>query len=388
MKPTQDHLKMEQLAHRSGFSVSTLYDYLRSGILHPPLKKGPTKTFFNESHLARLQRIRYLREEKKLNLSQIKQEITLSEETGKKPPPKSPGVKNQIIDKALELFSRKNYRSTKISDITDELHMGSGTFYLYFKSKEELFLSCLARLPKVLVPREAWEEVKKETDYLKRLRKRGYALLNAFPSYIGILNHARLALTGDDKKLAARAAESLRLLVRPLKKDLQLAIDAGVAREVDVDLTAYLLLGINETLGQRILVDPDYDIEKGFSAVEDFIAHALGVKPPPAPAASPEKTRAQITDCSGNTMELNNLRISGKDYICGKYLEGKLQIHLARIRSIEIRGSQGPTLAGVSLNTGDQIELELNSSEEIIGETCFGDFKIQAARVKLVKRLT
>ncbi|MCP4116119.1 MAG: TetR family transcriptional regulator [Desulfobacteraceae bacterium] len=379
---------MDQLAHLSGFSISTLYDYLRSGILHPPLKKSPTKAFFDESHLARLQRIRYLREEKKLNLSQIKQEISLSEEIGKERPPKSPGVKNQIIDKALELFSRKNYRSTKISDITDELHMGSGTFYLYFKSKEELFLSCLDRLPKVLVPREAWDEVKKETDYLKRLRKRGYALLNAFPSYIGILNHARLALTGDDKKLAARAAESLRLLVAPLKKDLQLAIDAGLAREVDVDLTAYLLLGINETLGQRIITDPDYDIEKGFSAVEDFIAHALGVTSPPAPAAPPEKRRAQITDCSGNTIDLNNLHIRGEDYISGKYLEGELQVPLARIRAIGIRGSQGPTLAGVILKNGDLIELELNSSEEITGESCFGSFKVHAARVKQVMILT
>ncbi|MCR5308312.1 MAG: TetR/AcrR family transcriptional regulator [bacterium] len=47
--------------------------------------------------------------------------------------------KVDILYKGLELFTKKGYKATKITDIASELNMSVGLLFHYFKSKEELF---------------------------------------------------------------------------------------------------------------------------------------------------------------------------------------------------------------------------------------------------------
>ena len=44
-----------------------------------------------------------------------------------------------ILYKGLELFTKKGYKATKITDIADELNMSVGLLFHYFKSKEDLY---------------------------------------------------------------------------------------------------------------------------------------------------------------------------------------------------------------------------------------------------------
>lgn len=46
-----------------------------------------------------------------------------------------------IIDVAVKLFSAKGYHSTSVQEIVDGCDMAKGSFYNYFKSKEELLIS-------------------------------------------------------------------------------------------------------------------------------------------------------------------------------------------------------------------------------------------------------
>ena len=48
--------------------------------------------------------------------------------------------KQLLRDKAIELFSSNGYYQTKISDIVKEANVTQPTFYLYFESKDSLFL--------------------------------------------------------------------------------------------------------------------------------------------------------------------------------------------------------------------------------------------------------
>lgn len=49
--------------------------------------------------------------------------------------------KNDIIEAAEGLFSEKGFKSTTVQEISERLELSKGTIYLYFKSKEELYLS-------------------------------------------------------------------------------------------------------------------------------------------------------------------------------------------------------------------------------------------------------
>lgn len=54
--------------------------------------------------------------------------------------------KKEIIDKATELFISKGYESTSVNMIVEELGIAKGTFYHYFKSKEEVLEAVLEEL--------------------------------------------------------------------------------------------------------------------------------------------------------------------------------------------------------------------------------------------------
>jgi AcrR family transcriptional regulator len=53
--------------------------------------------------------------------------------------------KNQILDGAKKLIARNGYYETHVEDILRDVKIGKGTFYLYFKNKEDLFIAILER---------------------------------------------------------------------------------------------------------------------------------------------------------------------------------------------------------------------------------------------------
>lgn len=60
------------------------------------------------------------------------------------------GAKSQkrkrIVDKAWELIAKNGYEETKVEDITRELGISKGSFYIYFETKDELLYEILEKL--------------------------------------------------------------------------------------------------------------------------------------------------------------------------------------------------------------------------------------------------
>lgn len=52
---------------------------------------------------------------------------------------------NVIMDAAFDLFGTKGFYETKMSDIAEQAGIAKGTIYLYFTSKDELFLAITKR---------------------------------------------------------------------------------------------------------------------------------------------------------------------------------------------------------------------------------------------------
>jgi AcrR family transcriptional regulator len=55
-------------------------------------------------------------------------------------------TKEKIIDSAIKIFSSKGFVKTKVSDIVADASFSQGTFYNYFKSKDECFIELLTSL--------------------------------------------------------------------------------------------------------------------------------------------------------------------------------------------------------------------------------------------------
>lgn len=49
-------------------------------------------------------------------------------------------TKQRLINSAIKIFSEKGFFNTKVSDIVKDAGVAQGTFYIYFKSKEDIFI--------------------------------------------------------------------------------------------------------------------------------------------------------------------------------------------------------------------------------------------------------
>ena len=53
--------------------------------------------------------------------------------------------KDQILNCSKKIFSEKGYYETYVEEVIKEAKVGKGTFYRYFKNKEDLFISVLIK---------------------------------------------------------------------------------------------------------------------------------------------------------------------------------------------------------------------------------------------------
>jgi len=62
-------------------------------------------------------------------------------------------AKERLLESAKMLFSQKGYYATSVEDIVESAGFSKGTFYFYFKSKEELFKSLVEEMHLNIVKR-------------------------------------------------------------------------------------------------------------------------------------------------------------------------------------------------------------------------------------------
>ena len=295
------------------------------------------------------------------------------------------GKKQQIIDKAVELFSKSGFVRTRISDIADAVGLGKATFYFYFRSKKDLFMECADRLITIIVPEEAWDDIRNEPDYITKQRKRGIAFLKAFPNFSGILNSLRISLRGNDPKLAEKARDTFRTLARPAIKDLRRAVRDGIAREIDEDLFGYFILGTAESLGYALMMDSRYTIEEGVELFLDFIGKGILL-------SEPERSRKlgtrvlywDVKDFKGKQIIIKDITIGGKTSLVGRLGEGELWVQLEDVASICTQENGPLTLASFTMQNGEHVTLEVDGDLLLSGESRLGKFLLPLRRVSQV----
>ena len=107
----------------------------------------------------------------------------------------------EILEKALLLFAAHGYADTDTQFLADQLQVGKGTLYRYFRSKEELFLAAVDFGMRKLQQRvRAW--VAQAADPMDRIRQgvRGYlAFFVEHPEIVELMIQER-AIFRDQRK--------------------------------------------------------------------------------------------------------------------------------------------------------------------------------------------
>jgi AcrR family transcriptional regulator len=240
-------MKISELSAFSDTPVTTIRYYILEGLLPEPLRTAKTMAYYTQDHLSKILKIQKLKKEK-VPLAIIKKKLAgdpnessvLKEDNSEL----LTSARDEIVRISAQLFRQKGYDAVKISDIAGSASIGKGTFYQYFKNKEELFFECLANI--FLDVGKDVPEIQEETDALMRLRKRGFHFYQNFVHMIDMLNIARRASLINKPEYKEKLEKAIFNFIEPIRKEIEIVLEQRNSPLKNSTLVAYLLMGAAE----------------------------------------------------------------------------------------------------------------------------------------------
>lgn len=200
----------------------------------------------------------------------------------------------RLLAAAEKVFGEKSYYRVSIADITREAGTGSGTFYIYFRSKEAAFRELV---------RERGHELRKVT----RLASQGApnrieAERRAFAGFFEFISeHSNLYRVVRQSEFVDETLlrEFYQAMAEGYSAALSSSMDAGEIRRMDPEVLAYCLMGIGDFIGMRWVVWPGEAMPQDvFEEVMEFMTRALQrpMKPEPKGGGSAVEVKIPPTD--------------------------------------------------------------------------------------------
>jgi AcrR family transcriptional regulator len=299
---------MKQLSQASGLPVSTIKFYMAKGLLPAPKKEKPNVVYYDEAFLRRLMVVKNMRSEG-LSIKSMKSILDkypfekvsdwndfrdqargkesreLEEEERLAAMSGEERRTEEILDAAFRVFSLKGYHNTTVDDVAREAGISKGTCYQYFVGKEEIFIATMERSMATLLA-EADAAAVEAKDALAILGLKGLTFISKYRDlqfmFMGVISEA----LGGNERLKAKAAEIFQRVAEFLALDIERGIEEKVFRPVDPVTVAYALIGIAEVVGNRYVVEEEFDVLHFFVNLVDFLQHGLYV------AGSPDRPPA------------------------------------------------------------------------------------------------
>ncbi len=186
--------------------------------------------------------------------------------------------KQQIIEAAIEVFSKNNFQNSTISQIAQKADVAEGTIYQYFKNKEDLFFSIPVEKTKDFC-RELELHLQGITGALNKIRKFIWYYLYFFkmnPEYGRTL---MLEMRVNKSFAKTKAYDSFKNLTDRILEIIREGQEEGVIRkDVNIFITRQLILGILEHVVTRwLLKGESYDVSEHYQDVSTLVLHGIGL---------------------------------------------------------------------------------------------------------------
>ena len=179
-----------------------------------------------------------------------------------------------ILDAARHVFARNGYESTTIRDIIRETELASGTFYNYFRSKEDVFEALSARSPRRF--RDVLADVRAGT--------------HDFESYIRAAFRAYFAFLRDEQEDACKDGSQRHLLagirvdtpemlavIDEVRADLERHFAAGQLPEIDTEYLTAAAVGMAREIGDFMLRRDPCDVDQAAAFASRLLLAGVGV---------------------------------------------------------------------------------------------------------------
>jgi AcrR family transcriptional regulator len=187
----------------------------------------------------------------------------------------------QILDAARAVFSRQSFAATVVEDIARDAGIGKGTLYLYFRSKEEIYVAAVtADARKIQL--ETSVRLADLPDFRQKLRAFLEIRLEYIESHqnflrIYLAEFGRLCL--GHSEMSSQFEEIVLESNRSLAEMLESAARNGEIRPVNIPVTSFAIHDLTRGMMERRLMNwsplnPSEDLEFTFNLIMKGIAQS------------------------------------------------------------------------------------------------------------------
>lgn len=191
-----------------------------------------------------------------------------------------------ILVAARTVFADLGYGATSVRDIIRKTGLASGTFYNYFRSKEEVFEALMDEGMRRIRPRLRAERIRSRTfeDFIT----------NAYRTYFDYL-----AMDGDTFQVMRRNPNTMRVRMdspeiiagfEEIREYIEEDIRNGALPEVDAEYLMAAVVGVAMEVGDRMLRRPEMDPEHAAAFSTALVLAGVRALPPKGTTRKEETT--------------------------------------------------------------------------------------------------
>jgi AcrR family transcriptional regulator len=192
-----------------------------------------------------------------------------------------PKTKAALIESAIHMFQKKGFQLTRVSDIVSAAGVSQGTFYNYFKSKEEIFRDIcnefINELQTLFIERTEHlfdgDTVEEIVANVHRIVRDVIRIYRENLSVAELLFREGIGNGGLFKEIYE---DILTIFLALIEEQIKKARSRGLVQMKDPEIASVLLFGLFERgLFYFMLIRRDTDLVKLEQVMVDFILNAL-----------------------------------------------------------------------------------------------------------------
>ena len=178
-----------------------------------------------------------------------------------------------ILDAARGVFGRDGYRTATVRDIINSTPLASGTFYNYFRSKEEVYAALRDEMAHQVRPLLRAER--------QRAQTADEFIAGTFRTFLSQAQQRAQSLAAidlrDDQMLAG-----MRMIVMggdDLRRDIEAAVERGLFPDLDAELLAAAMVGIAFEVAEVMRQRQQTDVNSAARFCTDVVLRGVAFPP-------------------------------------------------------------------------------------------------------------
>jgi AcrR family transcriptional regulator len=175
--------------------------------------------------------------------------------------------RQQILEAAKTLFAEKGFEATNVRDIIHESNLSPGTFYNYFKSKEEIFEVLTNEIIDEVRSQiqESYKNVKMDRAEINKALKKFFQIFLGNPRLMKFLSRNQSYLR------ELRSQGRFDGMLSDLEKALEDGVRKGMIPQVPVKIVAIAIFGAVFEIIATMVSTPNFEVGKAIETLSQLL---------------------------------------------------------------------------------------------------------------------